>query len=144
MRKPLAALILLGTLLLAACGEPEPVRIGFLGGLSDRNTDVGDAGRNGVILAVEQWNREGGIQGRLIELIARDDAQNAATAEKSARELAAAKVEAVIGPFTSGVAAAAVPVVQANGVSADGQLLVGQLDGERAFIASVRPRWLQF
>ena len=87
MRKPLAALILLGTLLLAACGEPEPVRIGFLGGLSDRNTDVGDAGRNGVILAVEQWNREGGIQGRPIELIARDDAQKAETAARAAAEL---------------------------------------------------------
>jgi len=35
-------------------------------------------------------------------------------------------------------------VVQATGISADGQLLVGQLEGERAFIASVRPRWLQF
>ncbi len=111
MRKPLALLILLGILLLAACGEPEPVRIGFLGGLSDRNTDVGDAGRNGVILAVEQWNREGGIQDRPIELIARDDAQKAGTAARAAAELGQARVEAVIGPFTSAMAAAALPVL---------------------------------
>jgi branched-chain amino acid transport system substrate-binding protein len=72
---------------------------------------VGQAGNNGVVLAVEQINRAGGIRGRQVELISRDDAQNPATAEKSARELAAAKVDAVIGPFTSGVAAAVVPVL---------------------------------
>jgi branched-chain amino acid transport system substrate-binding protein len=87
------------------------LRVGFIGGLSDRNSDVGQAGNNGVVLAVEQINRAGGIRGRQVELISRDDAQNPATAEKSARELAAAKVDAVIGPFTSGVAAAVVPVL---------------------------------
>jgi uncharacterized membrane protein len=46
--------------------------------------------------------------------------------------------------YENSLAAAAMPVVQATGISADGQLLVGQLEGERAFIASVRPRWPQF
>ncbi len=106
-----SAALLVSCALLSGCGPEEPLRIGFIGGLSDRNSDVGQAGHSAVVLAVEQVNRAGGIRGRQVELIARDDAQNAATAEKSARELAAAKVEAVIGPFTSGVAAAAVPVL---------------------------------
>ena len=101
--------VLASCALLFGCGPTEPLRIGFIGGLSDRNSDVGQAGHNAVVLAVEQINRVGGIRGRQVELIARDDAQNAATTERSAQELAAAKVEAVIGPFTSGVAAAAVP-----------------------------------
>ena len=46
--------------------------------------------------------------------------------------------------YEHSLAAAAVPVVQATGVSADGQMLVGQLEGERAFVASVRPRWPLF
>lgn len=106
-----AVVVLAGCALLLGCGPETPVRVGFIGGLSDRNSDVGQAGHNGVVLAVEQINRVGGIHGRQVELISRDDAQNRETAEKSAGELAAARVDAVIGPFTSGVATAVVPVL---------------------------------
>lgn len=98
-------------LLLSGCGPDAPLRVGFIGGLSDQNSDVGQSGYNGVVLAVEQINRAGGVQGRKIELIARDDAQSRETAAKAASELAKAKVEAVIGPFTSGMAAVVVPVL---------------------------------
>jgi branched-chain amino acid transport system substrate-binding protein len=46
----LAALIITT---LSACGPQEPLRIGFIGGLSDRNSANGQAGQNAVILAVE-------------------------------------------------------------------------------------------
>lgn len=111
----LSLVVLASCALLLGCGPAEPLRVGFIGGLSDRNSDVGQAGHNGVVLAVEQINRAGGIRGRQVELISRDDAQNRETAEKSARELAAAGVDAVIGPFTSGVAAAVVPVLAQSG-----------------------------
>ena len=101
---------------LAACSPPEPVRIGFIGGLTDRNSDNGQAGLNGVILAVEAFNRAGGLHGRPVELITRDDAQNRDTAAQSARELVAARVEAVIGPFTSGMAAVIVPITGQAGI----------------------------
>jgi branched-chain amino acid transport system substrate-binding protein len=52
----------------------------------------------------------------MVELISRDDAQDKATAAKSAEELVAAKVEAVIGPFTSGMAAAIVPITAKAGI----------------------------
>ena len=114
----LCLLVIAAGLLLSGCGRQEPVRIGFIGGLSDRNSDVGQAGQSGVILAVEQANRTGGINGRRIELISRDDAQDRETSVRSARELADAKVEAVIGPFTSGVAAAVVPTLAYYGILA--------------------------
>ncbi len=104
------------SLALIGCGTPEPVRIGFIGGLSDRNSDNGQSGLNGVILAIEQFNRAGGIDGRLVELISRDDAQNKDTAAKSAGELVAAKVEAVIGPFTSSMAEVIVPITGQAGI----------------------------
>jgi branched-chain amino acid transport system substrate-binding protein len=99
-----------------ACSPPAPVHIGFIGGLSDRNSDNGQAGLKGVTLAVEQFNREGGLDGRMVELIAKDDAQNRETAAQSSRELVAAKVEAVIGPFTSGMAEVIVPITGAAGI----------------------------
>lgn len=101
---------------LAGCGPAEPIRIGFIGGLSDRNSDNGQSGLNGVTLAVEEVNRGGGINGRLIELIPRDDAQNRDIAVKSANELVAARVDAVIGPFTSSMAEVIVPITGRAGV----------------------------
>ena len=60
---------------LAACGPKPAIQIGFIGGLSDRNSDNGQARLRGVILAVEQFNRAGGVDGRMVELLPRDVAQ---------------------------------------------------------------------
>jgi branched-chain amino acid transport system substrate-binding protein len=103
-------------LLLAACQPPPPIRVGFVGGLSDSNSDNGQAGQNAVLLAVEQFNRQGGVDGRPVELVSRDDAQDKATAARAAQELVDARVEAVIGPFTSSMAAVIVPVTGRAGI----------------------------
>jgi len=101
---------------LAGCGPKPPLQVGFVGGLSDRNADNGQSGLNGATLAVEAFNREGGLNGRLVQLVVRDDAQDPARAEAAARELVEAKVEAVIGPFTSGMAKVIVPILGEAGI----------------------------
>ena len=118
MKKFCAFLIVITTALLAACSEKpvEPIRIGFIGGLSGPNSDNGQSGLNGLTLAVEQFNRAGGANGRLVEIIAKDDAQSKETATTSSNELVAAKVEAVVGPFTSSMAAAIVPITGQAGI----------------------------
>jgi len=103
-------------LLLGACGDPAPVRIGFIGGLSDRNADTGLAGLNGVQLAVQEINRGGGIGGRMVDLVVRDDAQSREVAARAARELVEAGVDAVIGPFTSSMAEVIVPILDRAGI----------------------------
>ena len=65
-----------GLLALAACAPPEPLRLGFVGGLSGRVADLGIEGRNGAMLAVEQRNKLGGVNGRQVELVVEDDQQN--------------------------------------------------------------------
>ncbi len=109
----MVAALLLGAL---ACSPPEPVRIGFLGGLSGRVADLGIGGRNGAMLAVEMRNRQGGINGRPIELIAEDDQQDAAVAKQAAGRLLASRPEVVIGPMTSAIAVAILPQFNAAGV----------------------------
>ncbi|MFP3912631.1 MAG: ABC transporter substrate-binding protein [Desulfobacteraceae bacterium] len=69
--------------------EKEPIRLGFSGCLTGRLSDLGTSGRNGVILAVEQVNAAGGINGRPVELIVRDDRQDTAEALRVDRELMA-------------------------------------------------------
>lgn len=97
--------------LLAACDDPAPHRIGFIGGLSGRSADVGEASRNAVQLAVETVNRDGGINGHQIELLVRDDANDPNLAAKEVRNLHAAGVVAIIGPNLSSIGAGMLPVV---------------------------------
>jgi branched-chain amino acid transport system substrate-binding protein len=104
-------------LILAGCDKADkPIRVGFIGGLSSRNLDVGESGYRAVMVAVEQVNRNGGVNGRLVVIEPKDDAQNKEAAEKSAKELIAARVDAVIGPFTSGMATAVVPHFDQAGI----------------------------
>ncbi len=116
MTRRLLVLGAIACLILAGCGPTEPIRLGFIGGLSDRNSDNGQSGQNGVILAIEQFNRAGGLHGRMVELVSRDDAQHRETAARSAHELVAARVEAVIGPFTSSMAEVIVPITGQAGI----------------------------
>ncbi len=97
-------------LLLNGC-EREPIRIGFVGGISGRVADLGVGGRNGALLAIEERNASGGINGRPVELIIRDDEQNHETARKVTRELVEQNVEAIIGPMTSSIALTIVPII---------------------------------
>ena len=57
-------------------------------------------------------NKAGGVKGRTIELIARDDQQNPEVASLAMSQLIDLKVSAVIGPMTSSMATVVVP--QAN------------------------------
>jgi branched-chain amino acid transport system substrate-binding protein len=108
--------LLLVLVLLSGCGPREPLRIGFIGGLSGRVADLGEAGRNGVQIAIEEINRAGGVKGRQIELLVRDDAQSPEKAIAAVNELIAARVEAIIGPMTSAMAEVVLPLAQRAGV----------------------------
>ena len=96
---------------LTCCSPKEPVKIGFVGGVSGRVADLGIAGRNGAMLAVEMRNQAGGLNGRTIELLIEDDQQDAAQAKAAVQRLIDQKVEAIVGPMTSMVAMATVPIV---------------------------------
>ena len=86
-------LVVAWVLATASCAPPEPVRIGFLGGLSGRVADLGIGGRNG----------------------AEDDQQDPEVAKQAVARLLARPVEVIIGPMTSAMAMAVVP--QINGTT---------------------------
>jgi len=105
-------------LALAGCEAPPPIKIGFIGGVSGRFADLGGTGRNGALLAIEMRNQAGGIDGRPVELLVRDDEQNPDTARAAVHELAAQGVAAIVGPMTSGIGAAIVPALEETGLVA--------------------------
>lgn len=122
---------LLLTGMLAACGSKEPLKIGFIAGTSGRVADLGVGGRNGVTLAVEQWNEKGGIHGRKIELITKDDQQNPERARIGAQELINRNVIAILGPMTSSMALQVVPFGnQHHIVVLGGTVTTNQLTGK--------------
>lgn len=96
--------------MIISCSPPKPIQIGFVGGLSGRVADLGIAGRNGAQLAVELRNQAGGVIGRPVELIIRDDEQKPEVAERVTRELIAQGVVAIVGPMTSAMAMRMTPI----------------------------------
>lgn len=98
-------------LLLAGCQNSDPIKIGFSGCLTGRLADLGVYGRNGVMLAVEEVNQLGGISGRKVELLIRDDKQDPDTARKVDRELIDEGVVAIIGHMTSSMSMAVTSII---------------------------------
>lgn len=107
------SLLAIVVFVLAGCEKSPPIKLGFVGGLTGRVADLGVAGRNGVILAVEEQNDKGGIGGRKVELVVRDDEQKADVAKRVVGELIGEKVVAIVGPMTSSMAVVTVPLVDA-------------------------------
>lgn len=97
--------------MLIGCDRKKPFKIGFAGCLTGRLSDLGTAGRNGVILAIEQVNAAGGINGHLVELIVKDDRQDPEVALQVDQELIEEGVVAIIGHMTSEMSVAAVPLI---------------------------------
>lgn len=114
IHRPILMLVLASTAILVSCYPSDPLQIGLVAGLSGKSADLGTAGRNGAMLAVEERNSTGGIHGKKVELVIRDDKQDPVEAKVVCAELIAMKIPAIIGPMTSNVAMALVPLVNAS------------------------------
>jgi len=100
--------LLAATLLISACRlSSGPIRIGLAGSLSD---PVGVPMKHAAELAVEEINAAGGIGGRPLELVQRDDYADPDSAVFVATDLYEAGVSAVIGHLFSSTTLAAAPV----------------------------------
>ncbi|WP_035075546.1 ABC transporter substrate-binding protein [Maridesulfovibrio zosterae] len=113
--KILVLSLILLCLLLFSCSD-APILLGFAGTLKGKYSDLGVQGRNGAILAVEEINAAGGVDGRRLELIVRDDENTSEGAIKVDRELIKAGVSAIIGHMTSVQSTAALTEIKGNEV----------------------------
>ncbi len=99
-----------------SCTSRKPIYVGFAGELTGKHSDLGVHGRNGAQLAVDEINEAGGVAGRHIELLVRDDMGTPEGAQDTDRELIDAGVVAIIGHMTSGQTLAALPVTEEAGM----------------------------
>jgi branched-chain amino acid transport system substrate-binding protein len=100
-------------LALAGCAAPGPVRVGFIATISGPNADMGSEGRDAAMLALEDQNARGGINGAPLELVIVDDRGTAEGGREAARSLIGRNVVMAIGTYTSAMAEAEVPLFNA-------------------------------
>ncbi len=104
-----AGLIVFIALATASCRTParEVVRIGVAGSFSD---PIGLPMKQAAELAADEINASGGINGRRLELVTRDDYADPDSAVFVAGELYDSDVAAVVGHIFSGETLAAAPI----------------------------------
>ena len=98
---------------LTGCGRRDCLALGYLGTLSGRYADLGASGLNGTLLAIEQANASGGVQGCRLKLVEADDGADEAEAIQAFQRLHAAGCAAIVGPMISKTALPVVPLANA-------------------------------
>src|SRR5262245_11782549 len=90
----------------------EPIKIGFAGALSGPASFVGVEIKRGAEIAIDEINAKGGISGRKLVLISRDDEHNPVKTVAQYRELVEReKVVAIVGATNSASMLAVAPIV---------------------------------
>lgn len=110
------ALLLAGTF--PGCGRTrQTLRIGGLAPLTGEASGFGGSTRNGYELAVQEWNAHGGVLGRPLELLLRDDQGSPAEGLAALSRLVEQEgIVALLGPALSKVACVTAPLAQAAGL----------------------------
>jgi branched-chain amino acid transport system substrate-binding protein len=97
--------------------EGDTIKIGMIASLSGDNQPWGEDSKNGAMLAVEEFNSAGGVNGRNVELLVEDTASKPESGKSATEKLVGEdRVAAVVGEVASGITIQAAAVCQENGV----------------------------
>ncbi len=100
-----------------AHGQQAPVKLGLTAALTGPFNEFGEGIRRGATLAVEEWNRKGGVNGRKVELaeVLDDQLVPDRAVQNMRRILDNKEIVGIIAPAGSGPVLATVDMVQADG-----------------------------
>src|SRR5215510_13933835 len=95
----------------------DVVKLGLVAAMSGQSAKSGEAIVRGLSIAIDEINARGGLLGKKVELIVRDDESNPAKGVVAARELVQReKVTALFGGLDTPVSMAIVPFANQNKV----------------------------
>jgi len=94
-----------------ALAQQDPIKVGTIFPLSGGAGPDGQSVTNAVKLAIEQLNQAGGLLGRKITLISKDDESTPAVGVSRANEMISEKADVVIEGWNSPVTLAMQPVL---------------------------------
>lgn len=103
----------------------KPIHMGFIGDLTGKFADLGKTCRDGALMAVEQINAAGGIDGRKLRMTIMDEGAADMDAVEAIRQLAEQNVSVSIGPFTSAAAKNALAHLNEAGLLSVGPVVAG-------------------
>jgi branched-chain amino acid transport system substrate-binding protein len=104
--------VLLGLCLAASTAWAQTIKIGLVTALSGQSARAGEAITRGLSIAIDEINAGGGILGRKVELVRRDDEATPAKGVIAARELLfRERVAVLFGGLDTPVSLAIVPIV---------------------------------
>lgn len=113
--KSVVAVLILSTVLFSSlhCSKKEdtPIKIGLVTTLTGPASTAGIFTRNGALLAIEQANAAGGVNGRQVEVLIRDDMADPEEALRVDKELINEGVVAFLGHYLSSVSVKVVPLM---------------------------------
>jgi len=120
MTKKLLTLCATFTIMLVGVGgcqkKGEIIKIGVAAPMTGDQAKIGTDLRNGVTLAVEEWNAKGGVLGKKIEVVAVDDQHDPKQAVSVANKLVNERVAGVVGHFNSSCSIPSSDVYNRGGV----------------------------
>lgn len=94
--------------------DRTPIKIGFFGDLTGPTFNFGQSAKNGMLMAVDQINLTGGINGRPLDVVMEDDhGSPERAAELAGKLINQDQVISIIAAGTSGNSRAAAPKAQA-------------------------------
>jgi branched-chain amino acid transport system substrate-binding protein len=107
------SMMLAGALLAApVASAQDTIKLGLVAAMSGQSAKSGEAITRGLSLAIDEINAKGGVLGKKVELVSRDDESNPAKGAIAARELVQReKVAALFGGIDTPVSIAIVPYV---------------------------------
>lgn len=117
--KNILILLILGIMLLSGCTQSQDViKVGAVLPLTGEGTiDQGQASQNALILAVDEINAKGGINGKKVEAIIEDSQCQASTGVTAITKLIEVdNVDFIIGDICDSVTAAIMPIAEQKGV----------------------------
>ncbi len=96
-------ILLLFMVMLFGCARQDEnvIRIGAAGPMTGDQSKMGIDLRNGVELAVAEWNEKGGLLGKKVQLVPGDDQADPKQAVSIANKFINQKVNAVVGHWNS-------------------------------------------
>ncbi|MBK0420749.1 branched-chain amino acid ABC transporter substrate-binding protein [Leucobacter sp. CSA2] len=111
--------------------EEGPIKLGMLAPFSGSEAAFGDYMKNGATMAVNEINKDGGVDGRKLELVVEDDACDATASVAAAQKLVTAGVVASVGGYCSGATLPTLPIFKEASIpmvipAANSNALVGQ------------------
>ncbi|MBI3592336.1 MAG: branched-chain amino acid ABC transporter substrate-binding protein [Nitrospirae bacterium] len=105
------------SILLTGCKKKEGVvKVGVAAQMTGAQAKMGSDFKNGVSIAVEEWNSKGGILGKKIEIVIGDDQADPKQAVSVANKLANEGVAGIIGHFNSSCSIPASDVYNRAGI----------------------------